>query len=768
MASPNDKNRGLGETTSRSPTSGQCSSNDVSDQPSTNEFSITNPFENHNSIDSLLQPSFSPSVFRMNVTSETDSQKTPKSFWNIDQIAVLKPMDFDLSSLHNQQDFLRLDPASERRAQQAIDEFFASHIELPSPWSGDRSKNQHLLALISPSPAQMKKKVNLMTPCGTVKPGCSSSSAASSLSSSSQIRVRKFLANNGKYATSCGKNVKDEDVFTEKLIKTSVEAKNVSTQTTLTLPKNFDLEAILGQYYTHEEKTENTSEILNNTSLRRKLFFPDGREVDTRDKHGEININMLQHIDDINDLEQFAESPVPLHKIQPSNNNMTPLTHPTHGDISRTPSTCQSHFSSSPLLSGVGFDPKTPCSAKSSRPRFGSGVRRRKMLLGSSEDEELMKIQMHELDSPELSPVKCDDFLNDMPQSEILSANNENTLEDASMSFNVSGMLGEKSSRKIALEGHSHPPPAMESSRRQLLLDSPPLSPIQPIDHKPHLKKSSSTNQINSSNWLNVREQGRQLCPSPMLSPIPCKHLDKNTKLNTLGIKIDETSMLSSTATRPNLQSISDDFSLAKSAIDFGLSTSKTPPSAKKSVNFDNMENSEIKSDAESNKENILPSSMACSSMVMIENENLNLENTNEDISMILDQTSCNQDLCNDDIQMQFEKHSTSVLYCSQGFSSSNPISAGCSRIQPTDSSDQLHPGNLDRKLTKMDTISPKKLFLPKSCNTSGIETSVPGIMDVSMPQIQCHAFDDTTSSQHPTQGDSGYSTTQSNYQAIL
>lgn len=511
---------------------------DINDLTSTGEFSVTNPFESHQTIDSLLQPSFSPSVFSVNSPSDAKTQKCTSSFWSIDQIAVLNPAEIDVSALHTQQNFVRLDPASEVRAQQAIDEFFASRIEMPSPWSSERSNN-HYLALISPSPAQMKKKATVATPLTSKNAPFSSSS---SISSSSHVRVRKLALSNIKNHGEYGSKMRDDDLG--KKVKT--ESKNVSTQTTLTLPKDFDLEAILAKYHTFGKPKENANDIVGNTSLRRKLFFPDGREVDTRNKHGEINLNALQHIDDMDDIDSFIDSPVSLKKITPKNNNLTPLNHyGGHNNRSRTSSTCHSHYSSSPVQSAGTFDARTPSSGEILKHNCGSGVRPRRRMLGSSGDEEKDKGSTC-LSTPEVSPVKRDDFLVansnskpcDLPAVEPI---------DESMSFQVGS-----DDYKTAPESSDIIGPInenMESSRRDLGIEIPPFSPIQPIKLKTNFIKASSNQNVESTQQsLTVAISLNDLCESPMLSPIQGK-LEVN---QTSGEEMTKVSpLLSSTATKP-------------------------------------------------------------------------------------------------------------------------------------------------------------------------------------------------------------------------
>ena len=301
------------------------------------EFSITNPFENQSTIDSLLQPSLSPSIFdsvSKNAVS-TSVNQSPGSFWNIDQIALMKPADIDLSKFHEQQNFVKFDPAMELKAQEAIDSFFANGVNIRSPWSS--SDRPHYLAIISPAvpPSSRKKQLRKQDPATTPS----------------------MLQKNVKLVE------KEEMHETQKV--------NASTQTILSLPFELDLSNILGKYFCNDGGVKTmdvpTGEVLSNSSLRRKLFFHDAEDDQVFDdelvdeqqaKHG------LEFIEKtVGDIDVFPmqESSFSTKKKAPlsSSDVKTPLLKAKQS-VPKTPSSCQSPFSSSPVTGGRMFDLGTP------------------------------------------------------------------------------------------------------------------------------------------------------------------------------------------------------------------------------------------------------------------------------------------------------------------------------------------------------------------------------------------------------------------------
>ncbi|XP_051560553.1 protein aurora borealis-like [Myxocyprinus asiaticus] len=180
---------------------------------------ILNPFESPNDYHRLhesLVPS--PSVFK----SSRSSAATPAKFkWSIDEMANLLPVEIDPEDIHRQAVFLsqaRADAEIEEKRQHAIEQFFTKSAIVPSPWG----------------PPTAKQSVKLPYQKSSLSP-----------------------------------------LVTEEL--QSPKKINVICQTVLSLPVDFNIEKVLGDYYRTEELTEQVQESLSSSSLRRKLFL-DGHD----------------------------------------------------------------------------------------------------------------------------------------------------------------------------------------------------------------------------------------------------------------------------------------------------------------------------------------------------------------------------------------------------------------------------------------------------------------------------------------------------------
>uniref|UniRef100_A0A672PK11 Protein aurora borealis n=1 Tax=Sinocyclocheilus grahami TaxID=75366 RepID=A0A672PK11_SINGR len=180
---------------------------------------ILNPFESPNDYHRLHEPLVpSPSVFK----SSKSSSATPAKFkWSIDEMANLLPVEIDSEDIHRQAMFLsqaRADAEIEEKRQHAIEQFFTKGAIVPSPWGPPAAK---------PS-VKMPHQKSSLSPLVT-----------ETLQSSKKI--------------------------------------NAICQTVLSLPVDFNLEKVLGDYYKTEELTEQVQESLSSSSLRRKLFL-DGHD----------------------------------------------------------------------------------------------------------------------------------------------------------------------------------------------------------------------------------------------------------------------------------------------------------------------------------------------------------------------------------------------------------------------------------------------------------------------------------------------------------
>ncbi|KAK2908923.1 hypothetical protein Q8A67_004760 [Cirrhinus molitorella] len=180
---------------------------------------ILNPFESPNDYHRLHEPLMpSPSVFK----SSKSSSATPAKFkWSIDEMASLLPVEIDPEDIHRQAVFLsqaRADAEIEEKRQNAIEQFFTKGAIVPSPWG-------------PPAAKQLIKVPHQKSPLSPL--------------------VTEPLQPSKKINAIC--------------------------QTVLSLPVDFNLEKVLGDYYKTEELTEQVQESLSSSSLRRKLFL-DGHD----------------------------------------------------------------------------------------------------------------------------------------------------------------------------------------------------------------------------------------------------------------------------------------------------------------------------------------------------------------------------------------------------------------------------------------------------------------------------------------------------------
>ncbi|NWW96108.1 BORA protein, partial [Rhynochetos jubatus] len=185
---------------------------------------VLNPFESPSDYYTLQdQIVSSPSVFK-----STKSSSTPGKFrWSIDQLALINPVEIDSEDVRRQAMYLshaRTDKEIEDRRQKAIEEFFTKRLIVPSPWTEHEGKQ------VSQFNSTKSIDLNNISPIGrqlTLQPGKS----------------------------------------------------NAACQTLLSLPVDFNLEKILGEYFRTDEFADQSQENLSSSSLRRKLFLEENGSV---------------------------------------------------------------------------------------------------------------------------------------------------------------------------------------------------------------------------------------------------------------------------------------------------------------------------------------------------------------------------------------------------------------------------------------------------------------------------------------------------------
>ncbi|NXP50977.1 BORA protein, partial [Heliornis fulica] len=185
---------------------------------------VLNPFESPSDYYTLQEQIVSsPSVFK-----STKSSSTPGKFrWSIDQLALINPVEIDSEDVHRQAMCLsraRIDKETEEKMQRAIEEFFTKRLIVPSPWTGHEGKQ------VSQINSTKSIDLNNISPIG-----------------------RHLTLQSGKTNAAC--------------------------QTVLSLPVDFNLEKILGEYFRTDEFADQSQENLSSSSLRRKLFLEENGNV---------------------------------------------------------------------------------------------------------------------------------------------------------------------------------------------------------------------------------------------------------------------------------------------------------------------------------------------------------------------------------------------------------------------------------------------------------------------------------------------------------
>ncbi|NXL88853.1 BORA protein, partial [Alectura lathami] len=185
---------------------------------------VLNPFESPSDYYTLQEQIVSsPSIFK-----STKSSSTPGKFrWSIDQLALINPVEIDSEDVRRQAMYLshtRIDKETEERRQKAIEEFFTKRLIVPSPWTEHEGKQ------VPQFHSTKSIDLNNISPIG-----------------------RQLALQPGKSNAAC--------------------------QTVLSLPVDFNLEKILGEYFRTDEFADQSQENLSSSSLRRKLFLEENGNV---------------------------------------------------------------------------------------------------------------------------------------------------------------------------------------------------------------------------------------------------------------------------------------------------------------------------------------------------------------------------------------------------------------------------------------------------------------------------------------------------------
>lgn len=223
---------------------------------------IVNPFESY-LLDRLHTHTCSPSIFAK-VVSPSDEVGTKENFWSIDHMALVDPVDIDVSSFQ-QTASMKTDHETESRIQATVEQYFAESLIAPSPWieNGGRHHRRSSFALL-PNDANNHGRCSRSSslPNSPLLGGNTSSSSMSFQTgrSTNVIAVSKT----GNKTATLDKSITSTEVQTE-----------------ITLPPDFDLAQMLGEKFLYKEINSFDSQMStsdlgtsnsNSSSLRRKLF----------------------------------------------------------------------------------------------------------------------------------------------------------------------------------------------------------------------------------------------------------------------------------------------------------------------------------------------------------------------------------------------------------------------------------------------------------------------------------------------------------------
>ncbi|XP_026561106.1 protein aurora borealis isoform X2 [Pseudonaja textilis] len=210
---------------------------------------VQNPFESPGDVRHLQEQTVcSPSAFR----AAPPAGSPGRFMWSIDELALIDPVEINSEDIHRQAFYLsqtRIDRDVEERKQRAIEEFFTKSTIVPSPWTNPIGKQDSQLN------STRCVELNDVSPVG-----------------------REIVMQPGK--------------------------NNVACQTVLSLPVDFDLEKILGDYFKADESADQSQESLSSSSLRRKLFLDENGSLSSENfppspslRNGPASLGVLCSID---------------------------------------------------------------------------------------------------------------------------------------------------------------------------------------------------------------------------------------------------------------------------------------------------------------------------------------------------------------------------------------------------------------------------------------------------------------------------------------
>ncbi|XP_041367599.1 uncharacterized protein LOC121382153 [Gigantopelta aegis] len=346
---------------------------------------VVNPFDTN---ERLHLPSCSPGLFTVTSTPGSDDGGTFR--WNIEHIAALNPADIDEMPFYQDNVPKHFDCDIEERAQRAIENYFANHLIAPSPWSDGKKKY-----------------------CPPTTPG-------------SENRYKR------------PENMCPEDLqgsIQKELVKKRL-TQDVSCQTTLTLPMNFDLQSILGEFMTFDKQEESISQAdLSSSSLRRKLFF----QGDTSSIVSPVKVCQTQSPFCVTSPQV---SPAGSRQATPEWEGQTPYKTPNSGHFSSSPirdskeQTKYFHRSSETDL--LASPELSPISKKHTESKISNSSRKGDPIIKfslSPVGQNLFSSQpvddMHLLPSPKMSPIQHSGHIEDLGSS-FLQDNNQDYSADKS------------------------------------------------------------------------------------------------------------------------------------------------------------------------------------------------------------------------------------------------------------------------------------------------------------------------------------------------